>query len=153
MILGRLYTIGDTSVNVSMEQAVDIAIEEFIDSYSYRMPDGSIVQDFKANRDATMAKLVVVPVDYVLRPYWDVRMYLDEVYPGNVFGLTAYIWANTGEIISCSNMAFGGDYTDNTNYIDSEPTSPDYTLTAVMAAVIAVAIVIMAIGLMKRKRK
>lgn len=148
-----LYTIGDTTVNISMEQAVDIAIENLA-SYSYRMSDGSIVQNFKVNRDATMPKLVVDPFDYVLRPYWDIRLYLDEVYPGNVFAITAYIWANTGEIISYSNMATGGtsDIDDiNVSSTGSNLSSPDNTLVVAVAAVIAVVVVTLAIGLVVKK--
>ena len=104
-----LYTIGDTSINISMEQAIDIALEN-LKYYSYDMFDGVVVSDFKVSRDNIVATLVTVPVDYELRPYWDLRMMLDEVYPGNVFGITAFIWANTGEVISYSNMATGGTY-------------------------------------------
>ena len=148
-----LYTIGDTSINISKEQAIDIALENLKD-YSYDMFDGVVVSDFKVSRDNIVATLVTGPVDYELRPYWDLRMMLDEVYPGGVQGITAFIGANKGEVISYSNMAFGGDYTDNTNYTDSEPTSPNYTLTAVMVAVIVAAIAVVTIGLMtKRKRK
>ena len=149
-----LYTIGDTSVNISMEQAVDIAIEN-LQSYSYEMPDGSIVQNFKVNRDAAMAELGVIPVDYELRPYWDIRMYLDEVYPGNVFGITAFIWANTGEIISYSNMATGGTYNIddiNVSGTASPSSSPDNTIAIVVAAVVAVAVAALAIGLVVKKR-
>ena len=149
-----LYTIGDTSVNISMEQAVDIAIEN-LQSYSYEMPDGSIVQNFKVNKDATMAELAVVPVDYELRPYWDVRMYLDEVYPGNVFAITAFIWANTGEIISYSNMATGGTYDiDDINIsgTGSTSSSPDNTIAIVVTAVVLVAVAALAIGLVVKKR-
>jgi hypothetical protein len=148
-----LYTIGDTSINISKEQAIDIALENLKD-YSYDMFDGVVVSDFKVSRDNIVATLVTGPVDYELRPYWDLRMMLDEVYPGNVQGITAFIGANTGEVISYSNMALGGDYTDNTNYTGAEPTSPNYTLTAVMVTVIVAAIAIVTIGLMiKRKRK
>ncbi|MCW4004128.1 MAG: hypothetical protein NWE95_09490 [Candidatus Bathyarchaeota archaeon] len=148
-----LYTIGDTSVNISMEQAVDIAIKNLA-SYSYEMPDGSIVQNFKVNKDATMAKLAVVPVDYVLRPYWDVRMYLDEVYPGNVFAITAFIWANTGEIISYSNMATGGTYAIddiNVSGAESQSSSPD-NMISIVVAVVAVTVGALAIGLVVKKR-
>jgi hypothetical protein len=148
-----LYIIGDTSINISKEQAIDIALEN-LKNYSYKMFDDAVVSDFNISRDNIVATLVTGPVDYKLRPYWDLRMMLDEVYPGNVQGITAFIGANKGEVISYSNMAFGGDYTDNTNYTDSEPTSPNYTLTAVMATVIVVATAIVAIGLMtKRKHK
>ncbi|HSV49138.1 MAG TPA: hypothetical protein VLH35_02395 [Candidatus Acidoferrales bacterium] len=147
-----LYTIGDTSINISKEQAIDIALENLKD-YSYDM-FGVVVSDFKVSRDNIVATLLTSPVDYELRPYWDLRMMLDEVYPGGVQGITVFIWANTGEVISYSNMAFGGDYTGNTNYIEAEATSPNYTLTAVIVAVIVAVIAVVTIGLVtKRKHK
>ena len=57
------------------------------------MPDGSIVNDFKVNKNTVMSELVVGPVDYVdyvLRPYWDVRLCLAEPAPGSVFGITVF---------------------------------------------------------------
>lgn len=114
-----LFTIGDTAVNISKEQAITIAIEN-LKFYSYDMPDGSIVKDFKVSKENIEAILVTVPVDYELRPYWDIRMLLDEAYPGNVHGITAFIDANTGEVISYSNMAFGGIYDDS---VASTPSS------------------------------
>ncbi|MDR1993050.1 MAG: hypothetical protein LBQ98_06085 [Nitrososphaerota archaeon] len=146
-----LYTIGDTSINILKEQAIDIALENLKD-YSYDMPDGSVVKDFKVSRENIVATLVTEPVDYELRPCWDIRMMLDEVYPGNVQGITAFIWANTGEIISYSNMAFGNDYADNANYTIAEPTSPNYILTAVMATIVVASIAIVVIGLMVKRK-
>ncbi|MDR0373146.1 MAG: hypothetical protein LBI79_06275 [Nitrososphaerota archaeon] len=148
-----LYKIGDTSINISKEKAIDIALEN-LKSYSYDMPDGSVVKDFKVSKGNIVATLVTGPVGYELRPYWDIRLILDEVYPGNVQGITAFIWANTGEVISYSNMAFGSDSTGDTNYTGSEPNSPNYTLMAVAATAIIAAVALMTVGLMiKRKHK
>lgn len=112
-----LYTIGDTSINISREQAIDIALKN-LPSYSYEMPDGFIVKDFNVTEDKILAELATSPVNYELRPYWDIRMPLNQTYPGSVQGITAFIWANTGEISSYSNVAFGG--IDNTDPSDSE---------------------------------
>jgi hypothetical protein len=148
-----LYTVGDTSINISENQAIDIALES-LKVYSYEMYDGLVVKDFKVTRTNIVATLVTGSVDYALRPYWDVRMMLDEVYPGNVHGIAVAIWANTGEVISYGNMAFGGTVElDNNISGDPEPTLPNYTLMAVATTVI-VAIAIVTIGLMtKRKHK
>jgi hypothetical protein len=163
-----LYTIGDTSVNISMEQAVDIAIKN-LQSYSYEMSDGSIVQNFKVNKDATMAELVVTPVDYELRPYWDIKMFLDEVYPGNVFGVTVFLWANTGEVISVSNMATGGANSGDSatetvpSPVDTASSESDLTqdkvvsdllvpLGVVAAIIAAVAVSVVAVKKRKQQR-
>lgn len=148
-----LYTLGDTSVNISEEQAIEIALEN-LKSYSYEMYDGVVVKDFKVSRENIVATLVTASVDYELRPYWDIRMALDEVYPGNVQGITAFIWANTGEVISYSNMAFGGtvDTDNNNSTAGSESTSPNYTLAIVIATVTVAAVAVAALVVVTKKR-
>jgi hypothetical protein len=153
----KLYTIGDTSINVSMEQAIDIAIEG-LKSYSYAMPDGSIVTNFEVQRDNIFATLETAHFDYELRPYWDVRLYLDKVYPGNVFAISAFIWANTGEIIEYGNMATGGTYypdntTNVTNPTDNTTTqAPNSNILIISIAVITVIAVTVASTLLIKKR-
>ncbi|MDR2719391.1 MAG: hypothetical protein LBC03_01115, partial [Nitrososphaerota archaeon] len=61
-----LYTIGITSINISKEQAIDIALEN-LKYYSYDMYDGVVVSDFNVSRDNVVATLVTSPVDYELR--------------------------------------------------------------------------------------
>jgi len=153
----KLYTIGDTSVNISMEQAIDIAIEG-LKSYSYEMPDGSIVANFKVQRDNVFATLETAHFDYELRPYWDVRLYLDEVYPGNVFGISAFIWANTGEIIEYGNMATGGTYypdntIDNTNPTDNAIVSTPNSNMLIIGVTVGVIIAIIATSILVAKKK
>jgi hypothetical protein len=49
-------------------------------------------------------------------------MPLNQTYPGSVRGIAVFIWANTGEIISMSNIAFGGaDYPDTLNPEEASP--------------------------------
>jgi hypothetical protein len=112
------------------------------------------VKDFKVSRENIVATLVTASVDYELRPYWDIRMVLDEVYPGNVQGITAFIWANTGEVISYSNMAFGGtvDTDNNNSTAGSESTSPNYTLAIVIATVTVAAVAVAALVVVTKKR-
>ena len=153
----KLYTIGDTSVNVSMEQAIDVAVEG-LKSYSYEMPDGSIVANFKVQRDNVFATLETAHFDYELRPYWDVRLYLDEVYPGNVFGISAFIWANTGEIIEYGNMATGGTYypdntIDNTNPTDNAIVSTPNSNMLIIGVTVGVIIAIIATSILVAKKK
>jgi len=149
----NVFTLGDTSINVSKEQAINMALEN-LSSYSYEMPDGSVVKDFNITKSNIDAKLLTDPVDYVLNPYWRVEMPLDQVYPGSVQGITVIIWANTGKIHSYSNIAFGGIvYPDDANV--SDVVSPDNTLViAAVAVVVTVVVAALAVGLaVKRKRK
>jgi hypothetical protein len=115
------------------------------------MVDGSIVKDFKVSKENVIATLRSAHyADYELRPYWDIRLILDEDYPGGVFGISAFIWAGTGEILY-GNMATGGTvYPDNYNPADSEPSPSNYTLVFVVATV---AVGALAIGLVLIKKR
>lgn len=149
----NVFTLGDTSINVSKEQAIDMALEN-LSSYSYEMFDGVVVKDFNITKSNIVATLLTDPVGYVLNPYWKVEMPLDQTYPGSVQGITVIIWANTGKIHSYSNIAFGGiEYPDDANV--SEVTSSDNTLViAVVAVAVAVTVAALAVGLtVKRKHK
>ncbi|MDR2720278.1 MAG: hypothetical protein LBC03_05705 [Nitrososphaerota archaeon] len=151
-----IYTIGDTSVNISKEQAIDIALEN-LQFYSYEMPDGSVVKDFKLSRAGVAAELEVGVVDYVdyeLRPYWKIEMYLDEVAPGNVHGIQVFVWANTGKVISYSNIAFGGTvYTDDTNLVDTTTTSTPNSNMLIVGVAIVTAIAVAATGIIAIKKR
>jgi hypothetical protein len=136
-----LYTIGDTSINVSMEQAIDLALEN-LKYYSYDMYDGVIVKDFKVSRENIVATLTTASVDYELRPYWDIRMTLDEIYPGNVHGIAVFIWANTGEVISYGNMAYGGSVNiDNYDPHNSELTTSAQNQNRLIIGIIILAVI------------
>ena len=148
-----LYKIGDTSINISAEQAINIALEN-LQFYSYEMPDGSIVKDFKVGDTAAM--LYTIPfeyVDYVLRPYYDVKLFLEENAPGGVFGITVFIWADTGEIISYRNMASGGiNYPDNYSPTNVT-TTPQNQNTLIIAIAIVAVIAVVATGILVTKKK
>lgn len=111
-----LYTVGDTTVNISSEKAIEIAMK-YLPSYSYEMPDHTFVSGFNITEDRTKTELVAYPIDSLeLRPYWVVKLYLNQTYPGSVQGFTIYIWANSGELFSCTLIAIGGpDYKDSSD--------------------------------------
>jgi len=140
-----IYKIGDTSINISREQAISIALEN-LRSYSYEMPGQYMVSDFNVTEDGIKAELATSTKIYELRPYWDIRMPLNQTYPGNVQGITAFIWANSGEIISYSNIAFGG--VDNSETPSPEATSsPEATNSSSPNIGIIIAIALAAISL------
>jgi hypothetical protein len=95
----ELYKIGNTTVNVSMKQAVDIA-KERIKNYSYEMPGGVWISDF--NVSGSSAELHSgVRESNVLYPFWQVRLYLDKQYPGSITNLLVHVWGDTGEAFFC----------------------------------------------------
>jgi len=148
-----LYSIGDTSVNVSFDEAVDIALDN-LQFYSYEMHDGSIVKDFKVG-GVTVA-LCSSPVDYVdcvLRPYYDVRLILEEPAPGSVFGITVFIWANTGEIIKFGNMASGGlNYVGDDGSVDVVVAQNRSTLIMGVVVIVVMAVMVTGVVVVKKRR-
>ena len=99
-----LYTIGNTTVNVSMRQAIDAAMK-YIKNYSYKIAEDVWISDF--NVTGTSAGLFsTVREPYVLYPYWQVKLFLDKTYPGSVDGLLVFIWADSGEVFSSSHFRY-----------------------------------------------
>jgi hypothetical protein len=91
-----LYTIGNTNVEVSAAQAVQIAKQQAIDKYSssgnQSVSDLTIL-DKKAKVSLTMQDRG----DYTLYPQWDILLPLDKAY-GAVTGIQVLVWADTGVI-------------------------------------------------------
>jgi hypothetical protein len=152
----QLYSIGDTAVNISKEQAVKIAME-YVESYSYRISDEYVVSDFNVVEDQTVAKLVpTVRESNVLYPYWSVTLYLDKKYPGSVTNLLLGIWADSGEVYFCHYQAYGGSDLISDGSSDFElpttlpsPSPPENIGTSIdlsTASIIAVATIIIAVS-------
>jgi len=100
------YEIVATTVNISEEEAVSIAIDYVKNYYSYDMPGGVTISDFNVTEDRAVAWLCPSPREpYVLYPLWEVMLYLDQRYPGSVFGILVGLWADSGNVSSCSNAA------------------------------------------------
>lgn len=100
----QLYSIGDTAVNISKEQAVKIAME-YVESYSYKIAEDVWISDF--NVTGTSAGLFsTVREPYVLYPCWQVELFFDKTYPGSVDGLLVFIWADSGEAFSSSHFKY-----------------------------------------------
>ena len=112
-----VYTMGDTSVNISSEQAIDIAMKYLL-NYSYDMPNDVTVSGFNVTEDKITTVLATSPMNSLeWRPYWKVELPLNQTYPGSVQGIVVFVWANSGEIFSCNNIAFGGvDYGDSSDF-------------------------------------
>jgi hypothetical protein len=160
-----VYIIGDTSINISSEQAIKIALD-YLPNYSYEMPDNTWISDFNVTEDKITTALESSAVNYPeMRPYWHVVLPLNQTYPGSVQGIAVFLWANSGEIISCSNIAFGGiQYPDDSSDVESTPsTEDDNSLSAnntsspdtVFAVGLAVAVIALATAviLVKKRKK
>ena len=93
-----LYKISDAQVNVSKEQAIQIARDA---AKNFRwIADGAQVSNFNVLAQPVSAEFFPhARTDFLtLVPYWYVTLYLDAEYPGGVNSITVGIWADTGEV-------------------------------------------------------
>jgi len=100
------YTVGDTTVNVSKEQAIMIALDA-VKNYSYRMSGDWVVTGFKVVESKITANLMpTVKEGNVLYPAWSVTLPLNGTWPGSVTELLVGIWAGSGEVYLVHHQAY-----------------------------------------------
>lgn len=161
----KLYTIGNSAVKISKEEAIKIAMD-YIKNYSYTMPirteenekDSIEITNFTVNESQTVADLTISSrEDNALYPFWAVLLNLTEIYPGSVYALRVGIWADSGAVVSCTNQAVGGILTNDF----SEPES-NQELNAnlsqanwyyLLIATIVIAISIISVVVFKKRKQ
>ncbi len=94
-----LLKIGSTQLNVSSDQAVELA-RNAVKGFTWKAEDGTSVSAFTV-LDSPVS-VVFHPTqreEYLtLVPYWYVTLYLDKVYPGGVNRIGVGVWADTGKV-------------------------------------------------------
>ncbi|MGD9130539.1 MAG: hypothetical protein PVH73_03070 [Candidatus Bathyarchaeota archaeon] len=109
----RLYSVGSTDLAFSEEEAITLALD-YLDEFSWNATteEGKSVEvtEFGILEEPRDVTLVTTrnKEPLTLYPSWQVTVYLDDVYPGNVNRITLVIWADTGEVISCTPLGGGG---------------------------------------------
>jgi DNA-binding transcriptional ArsR family regulator len=93
-----LYKVGSTQVNVSKEQAIQIARNAAKD-FEWNA-SGVQVSNFDVLNEPVSALFFPHPrtEPLTLFPYWYITLYLDREYPGEVSSITVGVWADTGEV-------------------------------------------------------
>jgi hypothetical protein len=93
-----LFSIGSTKVNISSEEAVEIA-RNYVKNFTWKA-DGVEVSDFNVLEEPVSAVFHPTAREepLALIPYWYVTLYLDKVYPGGVNQIAVGLWADTGEV-------------------------------------------------------
>jgi len=93
-----LYTVSDTQVNVSRDQAIRIA-RNAAQNFQWNA-DGVTVSNFNVRAEPVSAVFFPHPrtESLTLVPYWFVTLYLDKEYPGGVNSITVGVWADTGAV-------------------------------------------------------
>ncbi len=175
------WTIGSTDLNVSEEEAIEIAMNA-AENYSWNVSMGG------DNPPVTVTEFNVVGVSettldignyptknesrdgdpLTLYPGWHVKLYFDKLYPGQVYGLNIGIWADTGEVNDIRELLTLGDFPYNEEPADNEDSTeqpsteepnnndanPDLTTILLIALITSIAVAIGAtIAYSKRKKK
>jgi hypothetical protein len=93
-----LYGVSGTQVNVTREQAIQIA-RNAAKNFAWNA-NGEQVTNFNVLAEPVSAVFFPHPrtESLTLVPYWFVTLYLDKDYPGGVNSITVGVWADTGEV-------------------------------------------------------
>jgi hypothetical protein len=93
-----LYTVSDAQVNVSREQAIQIA-RNAAKNFQWTI-NGATVSNFTVLAEPVSAVFFPHPRTELLTlvPYWYVTLYLDREYLGGVNSITVGVWADTGTV-------------------------------------------------------
>ena len=93
-----LYKVGSTQVNVSKEQAIQIA-RNAAKNFEWNA-SGVQVSNFNVLEEPVSAVFFPHPrtESLTLVPYWYITLYLDREYPGGVNSIAVGVWADTGEV-------------------------------------------------------
>ena len=158
-----LYTIGNTDVLLSKDEAVKIAMKR-IESYSYTVTMGEDdsnlkrveISDFAVNEDRTTADLYsAVKNSATLYPYWSVILNLNQTYPGSVYALIVGIWADSGEVFLCNTLGASGSQLiyDSNSQTQSVYNQGSLNSTYLILTLLAVIFVVVTTTYQLRKRK
>jgi hypothetical protein len=101
-----LYTVGSKEVNISKEEAINIAVA-YAEDYSW-IVDGEVICNFTIVEESASAELWPHAREepLALIPYWYVIVPLDRVYPDRVDRLAVGLWADTGEVSICQALSW-----------------------------------------------
>jgi DNA-binding transcriptional ArsR family regulator len=102
-----LFNVGSTEVNISEEEAINIAING-AKEFSWTV-GGVEIKDFIILEGTVSTELWPHMRDepVALIPYWYVTFKLDKTYPGNINSLGVGIWADTGKISAFTTISAG----------------------------------------------
>ena len=93
-----LFKIGNTNVNINMDDAIQTA-RNAVKDFKWTAANGQTVFGYKILPDVS-AVFHPLPRDDPLElvPCWVVTLYLDNVYPDNVNRISVSVWADTGAV-------------------------------------------------------
>jgi len=101
-----LYRIGSSNVNVSREEAINLA-RNAAEDYTLQiyLDDGLTDVEFNLVEEPVTAELFMYPKETLtVYPFWRIELYFDKYYY-SAYGIQVGIWADTGEIESCESLS------------------------------------------------
>jgi len=170
------WTIGSTDLNVSEEEAIEIAMNA-AENHSWNLSSGTTVTEFNiVGVSETTLQIGNYPTKnesrggdpLTLYPGWRVKLYFDKLYPGQVYGLDIGIWADTGEVhdirelLYLGDVPYSGEPADNEDTTEQpsteEPNSNDaspnpHLTTILLTALIASILVVILVTIYSRRKK
>jgi len=125
----NLYKIGSSNVNISKEEAINLA-RNATEDYTLQiyLDDGLTDVEFNLVDEPVTAELFMYPKETLtVYPFWRVELYFDKYYY-SAYGIQVGIWADTGEIVSCESLSgLGGPISEeeSTEPSTEEPNNDD----------------------------
>jgi hypothetical protein len=115
------YTVGNADVKFDREAAIQVA-EEHAQNHSYNIGD-TTVSDFTILDEYVIAELTMQDRgNYVVYPWWEIRLPLDKAYLGAITEIRVLMWADTGEVTYVE--AIRGGYVETSSGDPANPTLP-----------------------------
>jgi DNA-binding transcriptional ArsR family regulator len=102
-----LFTVGSTEVNISQDEAINIATD-YAKDFSW-IVNGEEINNFTLLSEPVTVELFPHSREeepLALIPYWYVTIHLDRVYPDRVDRLAVGLWADTGEVSTCQTLSW-----------------------------------------------
>ncbi|HDQ06352.1 MAG TPA: hypothetical protein ENN36_06505 [Candidatus Bathyarchaeota archaeon] len=132
----ELYNIGSYDITISEEEAIDIAMKA-TENYSWTVnmggdnPPVEVTEFTVEGVSETKLTFCNYPSKnesrngdpLTLYPSWNIKLYFDKFYRGNVYGVNIAIWADTGEVNDIRPMMWMGEYSSDGNINDNETAS------------------------------
>ena len=173
----ELYNIGSYDITISEEEAIDIAMGA-TENYSWTVsmggdnPPVEVTEFTVEGVSETKLTFCNYPSKnesrngdpLTLYPSWNIKLYFDKFYLGNVYGLDIAIWADTGEVNDIRPLFTMGYYPSNVDPNDNEDASEysssntendklDPNLTPIAWIALPITVVLgVTIGYSKRKK-
>jgi len=164
----ELYNIGSYEMSISEEEAIDIALKT-IENYSWIVHmggDKAPVEVAEFNVEG-VSETKLTFCNYpsknesrngdplTLYPNWNIKLYFDKLYLGNVYGVNIAIWADTGEVNDIRPLIWMGEYSFDGSLNDNETpseTNPNQAANAWLVLPLAVALGVVIVHSKRKKR-